>query len=575
MAYGAWLAIFLPWMARDGQLLGADYMLHLPNLLAGYFFYLKNGLLAVPWFNPAQCGGLPFLADLNVGFYSLPQFLSFVIDPLQAVQATAAIFAALGGVGSYLLARRAFALSPAASAVAAVLFMFNGCFAARMIAGHLTFHPLMLAPWIALFVLRGSAAGALIAGALFAYAFQAGMIHAIGPVAFATAAIVLIHGIRFGQRWQPWAALAGAAAVAVALSATRLAATVAFAENFPRQQYPLAGFPSLWTAFRIALEALFYAPPTAEAWSALANTDPFLDRQEWDYGLGPIAALLILAGGVALLLRRADVLWRHLPALLVLAAILAVPLLLNWYVPAWNAVLKDVPLLGSSTTLVRWFIVYIPVGVILAALAFDALVEMPARLPAMAAMLVTIILPNWLIDKSTYQRTYDATPVVAAWHRGVVPPVTAIVELPRSNPDRRVERDANNAIADGHAQLYCYQPMFGYQLQTFPVGSLHAGPVTDMSPAGTLNLKNPACYLFPGANNCRPGDEFRSDQASMAASFATYAPVPFARPALQIAAGWVNLLALIVSVIALPVLLWRNRGKGASPPRLDAVRPAR
>jgi hypothetical protein len=291
--------------------------------------------------------------------------------------------------------------------------------------------------------------------------------------------------------------------------------------------------------------------------------------------LGPIAALLIIAGGVALLLRRADVLWRHLPALIAIAAILAVPLLLNWYVPAWNAVLKDVPLLGSSTTLVRWFIVYIPVGVILAALAFDALVEMPARLPAMAAMLVTIILPNWLIDKSTYQRTYDATPVVAAWHRGVVPPVTAIVELPRSNPDRRVERDANNAIADGHAQLYCYQPMFGYQLQTFPVGSLHAGPVTDMSPAGTLNLKNPACYLFPGANNCRPGDEFRSDQASMAASFATYAPVPFARPALQIAAGWVNLLALIVSVIALPVLLWRNRGKGASPPRLDAVRPAR
>jgi hypothetical protein len=559
LAYAAYLAIFLPLVPADGQALGADYMLHLPNLLAGYFLYLKGGLLSVPWFNPGQCGGVPFLGDLNVGFYALPQFLSFVIDPLAAVRATFAIFAAVGAVGFYVLARRAFALSPAASAVAAVLFLFNGCFAYRMAIGHLTFHPLMLAPWIALCLIRGNALGALIAGGLFAYAFQAGMIHGIGPVALAAAAIVLIHGIRSGgQRWQPWAAFAAAAAIAVALSATRLTAAIAFAENFPRAQYPLAGFPSLIDALRIALESLFYFPPTAEAWSSLANTDYFLDREEWEYGVGSIAAVLIIAGAVLLLLRHRSVLARHAPAIAALLMLLAVPLLLNWYVPAWNALLKQVPLLGSSTTLVRWFIAYIPVAVLLAALSFDELVTAPSRIVTMVAILATIVLPNWLVDKSTYIGHYDATPIVTAWNRGIVAPVTTIVANPAATPERTVARGANNAIATGASQLYCYQPVFGYQLETFPFGNLHAGPVTDRAADGSFNLKDPACYLFPGANACRPGAEFRADQVAVAAAFSAYEPIPFARPGLQVAAGWANLAALIAFLLALPVAAFRR-----------------
>jgi hypothetical protein len=575
LAYGAYLAVFLPLVPAGGKALGADYLLHLPNLLAGYFLYLRDGLFAVPWFNPAQCGGVPFLADLNVGFYSVPQFLSFIVDPLQAVRLTFAIFAALGAAGFYLLARRAFAMSAAAAAVAAVLFLFNGCFAYRMAIGHLTFHPLMLAPWIALALIRGSALGALVAGALFAYAFQSGMIHGIGPLAFATAAVILIHGMRTSHRWQAWAAFAASVVVAVALSAARLAAAIAFAENFPRAQYPLPGFTDLVTALRVALESLFYLPPVAEAWSALANTGPFLDREEWEYGLGPIAALLILAGGALLLLRHRAFVAHHARAIACVVAILALPLLLNWYVPAWNGALKQVPLLGSSTTLVRWFIVYIPVAVLLAALSFDALVEGGARLVAMVAVVVTIVVPNWLMNKSSYAGHYDAAPIVEAWHRGAVAPVASIVVNPASTPERPVARGANNAIATGASQLNCYQPVFGYQLETFPRGNLRPGPVTEVTAAGTLNLKNPACYLFPAANSCAPGAEFRVDEIAEAEAFAHYRPFPFARPPLQVAAGWLNLAALVAWLLAVPVLLLRRRAGGAAPPRLDAMRPAR
>src|SRR5213080_1554820 len=80
--------IFLPLIPASGKGLGGDYKLHLPNLLAGYFHGLTNGPLSVPWFSPAKCGGVPFLADLNVGYYSLPQGLSFIVDPLAAVRLT-------------------------------------------------------------------------------------------------------------------------------------------------------------------------------------------------------------------------------------------------------------------------------------------------------------------------------------------------------------------------------------------------------------------------------------------------------------------------------------------------------
>jgi hypothetical protein len=563
-AWLLYLAIFLPLLPADGVGLGADYLLHLPNLLAGDFLVWTNGLLSVPWFSPAQCGGVPFLADLNVGFYSVPQFLSFLVDPLLAVRVTFAVFAAVGAIGSYVLARRAFAVSPQASAVAAAISLFNGCYAARMIAGHLTFHPVMLAPWIVLCVIRATPLAALVAGALFAYAFQSGMIHGIGPVALATAALVIVHGIRSGHRWQPWAALAATGVIAIALSANRLVAAVAFAHNFPRDRYPLAGFANLLTELRLALQSLFFFPPTADAWASLVNTDIFFNRQEWDYGVGPAAGLLILAGAAALVLQRSSLVRRHLAAIAALVAILAIPLLLNWYVPAWNAALKQVPLLGSSTTLVRWYIAYIPIATLMAALAFDRLIDGHARLAAMAAIIATIVLPNWLVDKSSFQRIYDARPVVAAWHRGVVPPVTANVATINPAYQPPMKRGDNNALADGRSELNCYQPMFGYQLQDFPVRMLHAGPIADVSPAGTLNLRNPACYLYPDANRCMPGDEFPVEQKSAALAFASYRALPFDRPPSQVLADWLNRIALIAWPLAAAILLVRRPRRGVA-----------
>ncbi len=62
---------------------------------------------------------------------------------------------------------------------------------------------------------------------------------------------------------------------------------------------------------------------------------------------------------------------------------------------------------------------------------------------------------------------------------------------------------------------------------------------------GKLNLKNPACYVFPEANGCRPGDVFRADQLEQATAFAAYRPFDFVQPAGQQRAGWASLLTAL------------------------------
>ena len=69
---------------------GHDYALNMPKLLAGYFWYLESGL-AVPWFTPAFCGGVPLLADPQSLYYSLTQLLTLRFDPFTSTWLTFAL----------------------------------------------------------------------------------------------------------------------------------------------------------------------------------------------------------------------------------------------------------------------------------------------------------------------------------------------------------------------------------------------------------------------------------------------------------------------------------------------------
>jgi hypothetical protein len=570
---GAYLWLYLPQLPASGTPWGHDYALHLPNLLAGQFWFHTNGPFAVPWFSPGQCAGVPYLGDLNVAYYSLPQWATFAFGPVAAVRLTFVLFAALGAGGFYLLMRGPFAASPWAAATAAALFLFGGFFTHRMIVGHLTFHPFTLAPWLAWAFLAGNAGRRLwpaaVGGLIFAYMFHSGMVHGIAPVALAVAAILLVHGQSHGHRLAPWLLFAAAGLAAMALGAQRLSASLAFLQQFPRDEYDLPGFASLYDALHIVLRSLFWRPPVAEAPPLLSNLGLPLERHEWEYGLGPAAAVLLVAGAATL---RRPSRWLAVGAI---AAVLAVPILLNWHQVQWHAFLKSLPLLGSSSSLVRWFALYVPLLALLAGLALDRAVP-AGRWRVLLAVLAAAATVAW---NATAQHSldpanaYNAAAIEQGWRvlraGAPVPAVTHLsVRVDRENR-LLVPLDRNDDLARGYSQLLCYQPMFGYGLERLRIGALRPGPALDDLGDGTLNLKNPACYQFPGANGCAPGDHFRLDQRAAAARFLRYEPYVFRRPAWQQVADAItvaSLLAVLAALAAAVVRAWRVRlNAGATP----------
>ena len=571
-ALGVYLWIFVPYLPSSGAHWGHDYALHLPNLLSGYFWFRQNGLLDAPWFSPAQCAGVPFLADLNVAYYSLPQWATFAVGPVDAIRLTFFLFAALGAAGSFVLLRGPFGATPWAAATASVLFLCSGFFTYRMLAGHLTFHPITLTPWLAwaLLAVRKHVWQTLLstcaAGLILAYMFHAGMVHAIPPVAIAVAVILLLHGQIHGHRGGPWLLFASAVLLSLALCAQRMAAALAFLQQFPRDEYALPGFPSLLAELRVVLLSLFWRPPAELAQSLLANLTVPLERHEWEYGLGPAAAMLLLAGAVRAAQGARLVASAWLVTVTILGA-LALPLALNWHQPAWHAFLKSQPLLGSSSNLVRWYLLYVPLVALCAGLAFDVVVR-AAQWRARAAVLFTAVTLawSWTADRSYYAaQKYDPGVMQRTWQA-----VDAGAPLPTvTNLSVRVDKanrlmlplERNDDMARGYSQLLCYQPMFGYGLERLRHGLLRPGPALAELPDGTLNLKNPACYVFPAANACAPGDHFRREQREEATRFLRYQPFAFQRPVWQSFADAVTLAALLLIFAALAVtavLAWRQ-----------------
>lgn len=578
------LAAYLKFLPLNGSLVGPDYSLFFPNLLTGYYWYLRNGLFEIPWFSPSQCAGFPFFSDPNVPYFSVPQFMTFFVSPMTAVQITFALFSLIGFVGAYWLMRRAFLASRSAAFLAGVLFLFNGFFISRMLVGHLTFHPIALAPVLLAAILppgsdpygslRSVAVRASIAAACLAYMFQAGMVHGIPPVLITAAVLILIHGLLFGQRLAPWLTLAGAGAGALLLSAGKLVSEFALLANLPRDFYPLPGIPGFFATFKLALQAVFFSVP-GNAPETIANSPFLVDRHEFDSGVSAVPLVLIAVVVVQAVLFNA---WRkklaHLQrgtvvALLATILLLIVPVLLNWYEPGWNAFLKSLPYLGNSSNLVRFFSAYMLVAIVLAALALDH-IRLPSSFlrigrPALAAAGVGVLLIQQLAISRSFepQFGYDIGRIEAAYARSQVNDIQS-TGTPADVPGG----GRNDAMVTGRSQVFCYQPLLGYQLEKFKRDPLQPGQM--LRPIGdVLNVKNPACYIYPAENGCQPGDHFKATQLDAAKAFLSYRPFPFELPASQKIADWLSLLAFL-GLIAVWVgaaaswLLARRRAQGAT-----------
>jgi hypothetical protein len=560
---------------------GLDYSFFLPMMLDNYHWTLGNGWWTPPWFTPGFCGGQPAFPDPQSMYHSLPQLLVLAMDPLAAVYATMLASTGAALVGMYLLLRLAFRCGAATALLGAGLFAFNGFFASSLLLGHLPFHGVMLTPWVALALLwspdaprsfgpRSLVAGTL-GGALSAYWISSGMAVMLPPTLIGLVGLAALHGIAGGSRRGFARRFALVGAVGIGLSLSKLSAMLAFMEVAPRDYYLLPGMDSAWHALRLAALALFVSPPDIApiASEHLVNNQLNLGRGAFEFGvtLVPVAVAIVALGASG---RRA---WRcrsmravrvapaRLGWIAVFALVLAVPVAVTTYTPEWNAFLKRLPLLGSVSNLFRWYYVYVPLVAAGTAIALERSALGPrARTGLALAGLTAMLAFHVASDREFYRaQPYQPDVIVAAWGDArsshEVPPIRGIGVFTDVSGGEVEPLFRNDLVATGLSQLRCYNPAFGYALESFPRKTLHRGSVFDVTD-GRLNLKDPACYVFPAENGCSPGDHFPLARKADAALFSRYRAYPFVRSRRQLWADGVTRIA----VATVPLLLLLGGG---------------
>jgi hypothetical protein len=103
-----------------------------------------------------------------------------------------------------------------------------------------------------------------------------------------------------------------------------------------------------------------------------------------------------------------------------------------------------------------------------------------------------------------------------------------------------ISNQRNDMFVFNFSPLFCYNPIFGYNLEKLPKNKFTFNSVSKVndnliSYKGNpktinkygLNFFNPSCFVFPDENNCIPGDLFRRDQIKELDNFLNYKSFEF------------------------------------------------
>lgn len=554
----------------DGKM-GHDYVLTLGALLDGLLWYRNNGFFDAPWFSPSFCGGQPFFADPQSIFYSLPQFLSFITDPVKAVYWAFLIFAGIGFWGMYFYCRASLKLSRGTALLAACAFMFNGFYSHRMIVGHYGYQSVMLIPLLAQLLVgipetkkpsSTTLVNTVMAGILIAYCFHSGLTTLMIPTALAVIALACLASITNAQTRITSFMVRGlfAGVLAIGLCASKLNANFSLMANFSRDYYPLPGISDFSDLGKFIFQGLFYSSEhvyqTAAPlwknmlWSALPH--------ELAYGLTPIPLIGLISGILFSYIRRArkpvdseKTKEIRLLSWALLSAILLVPASLLYYSPTWNSFLKSIPIIGSTTSPFRWMVIYIPV--LCAVTGLSTQLTGRYRTALVTLSILGIPLLNTLENRDYYAaQNFDSKPITEyyrALSAGGLDPEIRFVGDPRDSNGQTVIN--NNLFLAGISPLHCYNPLFGYRREKLITAPLIEGFPEQKTGTDTFNMHNPACLVFPQENNCQPWDAFKTSQDKELQLFVHYKKFSFEKSTAQQIADTINWLSLLAALLIL------------------------
>ena len=556
-----------------------DYGYFLPRLLDNHLYYLARGP-GVKEYTASFCAGIFEFANPQSLALSLPQLLSGLFGPILGIQLTFILSSAAAGAGIYGCARFA-GLNHMPAMISGLLMALSGFLLTRMTIGHLTFFNTGFAPVVAmlmLFAVRAVAkrrmAQAMALGgtaSLLATSVVYGGAGVMLPqIAVLVALLVVVCG-GFAVRWHQWLLVfGGVSAAALLMSAPKLEAMLAVTGNMPRDLYSLPGvrlsdFPLL------ILQTLFWVPDTETLNRVLENKQFQIGWHELNYSASPLWLLVVFSG--MFMGQRAGLdhvnaarAWlREFPMRSLTAGlILLLPIALNVYTPSWNAVLKATPVLGESTNMLRWLVVYLPVLCLLAGWTWRHLAQV--HLAPLLILSIALAGQQNVIHSAQFAQKlneYDNSLVTGPWQNGDVKAIFSVGAPVKTNKDGSqrlmIGWNYDHLFVTGSSNALCYEPMFGYKLEKLDKRYLRVSTINVPDRNGLLPMKNPSCYVYPQENACQPGAHFTADQFDDLRMLTAYGDLPAKVSTLRGVLNVVAAVTLPLTILAAAVGLVRAR----------------
>ncbi len=490
--------------------IGHDYYHQFVRFLIGAAHFSQNGF-SVPNYTAALCGGIGVFADPQSAYYSLPQVLTFFMEPWLATKITLWIFYFLGYVGFYLLCRRWLNVPLWLGHIGALMFLTNGFSFSHLYVGHLTHHTYLLLPWYLYLLLVPIPSSRpdelklpffrpLSLALLLAYMLYSGSVHMLVVFVFATLLCVpyLVQRClaeRAELKRAGW--FAAGIGLFMIMAAAKLYAVAQYSPAFFIRgiDYPPGD------SFLNFLRYFWFLPQmTAPAW----NWGNIL-MGAWEY-LGFVSKLSIPSLVVALVWglrgllagqtfgqrRSIWIVTLSTLALVLAVSVLALNVLGNESLPFMKSYHNPIKILAAFIPFICLFSVQ---GLNLA--TEKLMTNQPGFKWAIGATCMLLLLIEFRIHTDFY------TSRNLGLEFGYNPALYEIVKANGKLPEiKSVAENFNDwdAIGNNSTRLHCYEPSFGYGHEAFH-HQLSVGP-TDRVDGGYFNLTHPGCLVYPRSFGC-------------------------------------------------------------------------
>lgn len=473
----------------DGKL-GHDYGHWLPRTYIGLFHFWQNGF-QIPHFTPSLCTGMPYFADPQQMYYSLPQLFSLFVDPYSAVRLTTLLLSAFGYWGMFELLVLRFSATRYLAHWGALLFLLNGFSFEHLLEGHITHHAFYLFPWILLLWIGpartplGPYKKAIALSLLILYLFYSGSAHML--VVLAGLLFVSLPLTPLDRRWAKFVTLC--LLFLVLGGSGKFLAHLLFSSSFASLPLNLSEGPIstlliryFWFLPSKTPDSLPFGPLLFGAWEYVAFLSKF--------------SLLSLAVILACFQKKnTRALWIVLLGLVWLA--LSLGLLGNHSLPFFKHYHNPLKLLAAFIPLILCATVVVG-NALVSTFLRDSLIRYR---PLLFLLAQTVVLFEFFTYSSffTHQKiglnfSYDESQYKNAKRLHHLPPVTELT--------RKRAHDLEG-LFEGESSLACYEPLYGYFNEAAHLKT-HPGP-TETS-GDFFNLTHPGCFLYPSFYHCKPWD---------------------------------------------------------------------